>query len=76
MEEKIYEFSKEEIDMTNDDSIFANPCQALAMAYVPMQMWNKTYDPEVGICRGTIFPELDLPFIGEEALSCGKQCHE
>ncbi|MBU5450355.1 spore coat associated protein CotJA [Acetivibrio sp. MSJd-27] len=42
------------------------------MAYVPMQMWNKTYDPDVGICRGTIFPELDLPFIGEEAVPCGK----
>ncbi len=67
-----YEVSKDEITMTNDDPIFANPCQPLAMAYVPVQVWNQTYDPEVGICRGTIFPELDLPFIGEEALPCGK----
>lgn len=72
MEEKNYEISREEIDITNEDPIFADPRQALAMAYIPMQMWNKTYDPDVGICRGTIFPELDLPFIGEEAVPCGK----
>ena len=36
----------------------------LAMAYVPMQRWCHTYEPAVGLQRGTIFPELDLPFLG------------
>jgi hypothetical protein len=36
----------------------------LAMAYVPWQCWCETYKPAEGWCRGTIFPELDLPFLG------------
>ena len=36
----------------------------LAMAYVPMQRWKNTYEPAEGWHRGTIFPELDLPFLG------------
>ena len=35
---------------------------ALAMAYVMMQCWGQTYDPAVALQRGTVFPELDLPF--------------
>ncbi len=38
----------------------------LAMAYVPWQTWNKTYDAETALDRGTISPELDFPFLGEE----------
>ncbi len=34
----------------------------LAMAYVPWQKFGSTYELEKGFCRGTIFPELDLPF--------------
>ena len=38
---------------------------SLAMAYV---MWQdgigKVYPPEEGLDRGTIFPELDKPFLG------------
>jgi len=30
-------------------------------AYVPVQKFGKTYSPEEGLERGTIFPELDLP---------------
>jgi hypothetical protein len=36
----------------------------LAMAYVPWQCWCETYKPAEGWRRGTIFPELDLPFLG------------
>lgn len=36
----------------------------LAMAYVPWQQWGKTYEPAEGWKRGTIFPDLDLPFEG------------
>ena len=34
----------------------------LAMAYVPLQTWGETYSPEKALCRGTLFPVLDLPF--------------
>ena len=37
-----------------------------AIAYVPIQKWKRTYDTDVALERGTIFPELDLPFVGEE----------
>ncbi len=45
---------------------------SLAMAYVPMQQWCKIYPSDVGFTRGTIFEQLDLPFIGEEAVPNGK----
>lgn len=35
----------------------------IAMAYVPMQGWSQTYDPSVALQRGTVFPELDMPFM-------------
>lgn len=35
----------------------------LAMAYVPMQRWSEPYNMERALERGTIFPELDLPFL-------------
>ena len=36
---------------------------APAMAYVPWQQWSEPYEMEHGFCRGTIFPQLDLPFL-------------
>ena len=38
----------------------------IAMAYVPKQEWDKTYTGENGLKKGTIFPELDLPFAPKE----------
>lgn len=35
----------------------------LAMAYVPFQQWSDTYDDDKALARGTLFPELDLPFL-------------
>ena len=40
----------------------------VAMAYVPFQSWEKPYDMDAGLSRGAIFPSLDKPFIGEEAV--------
>lgn len=37
---------------------------ALAMAYVPWQHYKETYDPDKALEVGTIFPELDKPFLG------------
>lgn len=34
----------------------------IAIATVPMQNWETTYDFAKGLKQGTIFPCLDLPF--------------
>ena len=36
----------------------------LAMVYSPIQEWKNLYDNELGLARGTIFKELELPFRG------------
>ncbi|HEX2938090.1 MAG TPA: spore coat associated protein CotJA [Ruminiclostridium sp.] len=36
----------------------------VAMAYIPFQQFNTVYAPEKGYEMGTIFPELDKPFLG------------
>lgn len=36
----------------------------VGMTYVPKQPWERLYDIEDGLRRGTIFPSLDLPFCG------------
>ena len=36
----------------------------LAMAYVPMQQFDETYEPEQALDNGTLFPDLNKPFLG------------
>jgi hypothetical protein len=36
----------------------------LAMAYVPMQTLKEKYDQDTALKNGTLFPELDKPFLG------------
>lgn len=43
----------------------ANP--VLAMSYVPMQFYRDMYSTEKGFSAGTIYPELDKPFLGGNA---------
>jgi hypothetical protein len=43
------------------------------MVYSPMQEWRSIYDAEMGLSRGTIFAELDLPFVG--CRGCGGVKH-
>ena len=38
--------------------------QHLAFATVAPQAWRNLYNPEDALMRGTIFTELDLPFLG------------
>lgn len=33
------------------------------MAYVPLQFYNTVYEPMEGFHQGTIFPELDKPWL-------------
>lgn len=37
---------------------------SLAMVYSPKQEWGETYEVNVALERGTLFPELDKPFLG------------
>lgn len=41
----------------------------VAMAYVPWQQLEEVYEPENALRNGTIFPELNKPF-----LMGGKRC--
>ena len=43
---------------TNDAEVKVYP--SLAMVYIPQQRFRDLYD--IGLCRGTIFRELDKPF--------------
>jgi len=36
----------------------------IAMAYVPWQKWCNIYPAEKALYRGTIFEDLDKPFLG------------
>ncbi len=38
----------------------------LGISHTPVQNanWNCVYSPEAALVRGTIFPELDLPYLG------------
>ena len=35
----------------------------IGMGYGPWQTWGQTYPMEQGFVRGTLFPDLDLPFL-------------
>ncbi len=37
----------------------------LTMAYVPMQAFRETYEPNCALDNGTLFPELNKPFKGK-----------
>ena len=41
---------------------------SLAMAFVPAQSFDTPYEPALALSRGTIFPALDKPLLGEEAV--------
>lgn len=61
-EEALDDFMSESMD----DLSFLMPDgqkPVVAMAYVPWQSLNTVYEPEGGLCRGTIFPELDKPWM-------------
>ncbi len=53
----------EQNGMSMDEAMFPQNI-SLAMAYVPMQRFEKIYDDDRALTRGTIFEALDLPFKG------------
>ena len=47
------------------DPLFAQHTP-LAMAYVPMQQLENVYEPAHALLRGTLYPELDKPWLPKE----------
>ena len=44
----------------------------LASVYAPLQEFRALYDRETALHKGTVFSELDLPFMGETIMKGGK----
>ena len=45
------------------------PATPVGMAYVPIQMFGQVYEPMMALDRGTIFPELDKPWLDGRAFA-------
>ena len=43
----------------------------LASVYAPLQEFRSLYDRETALHKGTVFSELDLPFMGETVMKGG-----
>ena len=58
------------MDQNQPQAVLEIPIRLLApaMAFVPEQPLGTPYEPALALSRGTIFPALDLPFVGEEAV--------
>ena len=52
--------------MRNNDSCKCDE-YPLGMSYVPWQTFRELYDPEKSLEAGTMFMELDKPFLGKGA---------
>ena len=55
-----------------DPTAGAEPIEGavLAMAYVPMQKLTTVYEPDSALNAGTLFPDLNKPFLGRKG--CGR----
>lgn len=42
----------------------------IGMAYVPWQSWKAVYEIDKALQAGTIFAELDKPFLGRRGSKC------
>lgn len=42
----------------------------IAMAYVPWQHFQSIYEPDKALQVGTVFPELNKPFLGKGGCTC------
>ena len=49
-----------------DNGLPENPM--LAQSYVPIQKMDKVFKPEIGLRKGTIFPELVSPYFPNQSL--------
>ena len=56
-------------NMVQHDSGHCDKNRPIAMVYCEEQEWKKLFDTEIGLAKGTIFEELDLPLL---SANCGK----
>ena len=49
-----------------ENTVTSQECNdmVLAMAYIPVQQFDTLFEIEAGFDRGTVFPELEKPFMG------------
>ena len=59
-----YECQRWSDDACNDCCRSTTPYQSVGMAYVPMQNWSNPMHLEEGFYKGTVFQDLDKPFLG------------
>jgi hypothetical protein len=63
-EEVFCNFCRNNRNVENNSSSLFPENVSLAMAYVPYQNWQNIYDVENAFSAGTIFADLDKPFLG------------
>lgn len=56
--------------LNNCECLMSNGCQ-LAKAYVVFQKLNQVYSQREALQRGTLFPELYMPYTSADKLSSG-----
>ncbi len=49
----------------NNNNYYSN--MPIGMAYVPWQQWDNIYDIDKGFFVGTIFADLNKPYLGRRA---------
>ena len=67
-------FRKVKAIMNTDYRTWGLEGYPLAMVYAPLQKFDNLYDKEKALKQGTLFSELDLPFMGESVVK-GGCCH-
>lgn len=45
-----------------------NPATPLAMTYIAMQRYENLYDVKKAFCEGTLFKDLNKPFLGQRGI--------
>lgn len=53
-----------DINYNRETSLFPEDTP-LAMCYVPFQKFDTTYSENIALEKGTVFPELYFPFLGD-----------
>lgn len=54
------------VTSSSDHASGSFPQPALAIAAIPVQLWEQPYEPCQALKQGTIFPSLDMPFFATD----------
>lgn len=64
----------ESFDIDKAALLYGGDCgTVLAMAYVPVQQWGDLYAEELALQKGTLFADLDKPFLGGRQVRNGQR---